>query len=151
MGILEERVEKVSLEDILRMDAGSVYTYDSSAGERYERWEVTIHTKDGRKIELPTYYECHEYGSNHDPNWEDGERKTIAEVLPEYGIKPEDIERVVVYERYYCSWEDYGDREELITYIPEGTLDIEKLREEIIERVRSMNEDQILQLYFTCF
>ena len=145
--MLEKRVERVPLASILRMDAGSVYTYDSSAGEKYERWEVTIYTKDGKTIELPIYHEVHEFGSNYDPNWEDGERKTIAEVLP---IKPEDIERVVVFYKYYCSWEDYGDREEIITYIPEGALDIEKIREEIIERVRRMNEDQILKLYFTC-
>ncbi|EDP75391.1 hypothetical protein [Hydrogenivirga sp. 128-5-R1-1] len=149
--VQEQEVVKASLEDILRLDAGSIYAYDSSAGERYERWEVTIYTKNGDRIDLPIYHERYEFGSNHEPDREEGEPKTIGEALPELHIEPNEIKEVVVYERYYCSWEDYADWEKTIIYIPEDTIDIETLRREMIRKIKEMADEEVFKLYYSLF
>jgi len=144
-------VRKTSLTEVLSLNAGEEYTYDYCMGGKVDKWEVTIILKNGRKVDLPIYHECHEYGSNHDPNWERGERKCIGEVLNEFNIKPEDIKEVIVYNYYYCSWEDYGEEDKEIIYIVEDTFNIEDIRREIIEKIKDMNEQDILNLYYKFF
>lgn len=139
---IDTKIETVGPE-IFECSTGYYYSYDSSAGCKFEREKWTIIFKDGRKKELPYASETHEYGSNHISDEEWREDFKIGDFITD----TDEVFAIVRDYYYNCDWEDFGHCKEVTVYfLDEKKLEgvREEVKKELIEKIEK--EDNVAKL-----
>jgi len=116
--------------------------WDSSAGSRDEGITVIFILENGEEIEAESSGEMG-YGSNHIPN-QKWNAPNLGEQIAKIENEGQKIKALKVWGEYYCSWEDYGDRETNLYFIPLKPVDYKKIRRRIEDTLRKTTNKQLL-------
>jgi len=137
-------VKTITLEEFLGWETGFIKRYFSSAGDSFEKRTYDIVFKNGMVKYIEPAYESYEYGSRYETPRYIYNNTKFVDVLSK-----EEINNIDYIIETYVNRNDWSeDIEEETIYYLVNNLNINEIKENIIENIKTLNDEKILKLYY---